>query len=42
MASVGKWEVVGKGKKKSHHDGKKTKVKAADMPKAEVKGNSLK
>ena len=39
MASAGKWEVVGKGgKKRSHHDGKKSKVRATEIPKAEIKG----
>lgn len=42
MANVGKWEVVGKGgKKKTHHNGKKAKVKASEMPKAEIKGMLL-
>lgn len=37
MASNGKWEVVGKGgKKRASNEGKKNKVKASDMPKAEI------
>lgn len=33
----GKWEVVGKGgKKRAPNEGKKNKVKASDMPKAEI------
>ena len=33
----GKWEVVGKGgKKRTPNEGKKNKVKASDMPKAEI------
>ena len=41
MASNGKWEVVGKGgKKKAPNEGKKNKVKASDMPKAEINSKS--
>ena len=37
MASNGKWEVVGKGgKKRASNEGKKKKVKASDIPKAEI------
>lgn len=37
MASNGKWEVVGKGgKKRASNEGKKNKVKASDMPKADI------
>jgi len=37
MASNGKWEVVGKGgKKRASNEGKKNKVKASDIPKAEI------
>ena len=37
MASSGKWEVVGKGgKKRAPNEGKKNKVKASDIPKAEI------
>ena len=37
MASNEKWEVVGKGgKKRAPSEGKKNKVKASDMPKADI------
>lgn len=37
MASNEKWEVVGKGgKKRTPNEGKKNRVKASDMPKAEI------
>lgn len=43
MASNGKWEVVGKGgKKRAPNEGKKNKVKASDMPKAEIISKSIK
>lgn len=42
MASNGKWEVVGKGgKKRASNEGKKNKVKASDMPKAETVSKSI-
>lgn len=42
MATNGKWEVVGKGgKKRASNEGKKNKVKASDMPKADISSKSI-